>query len=132
MEIVVSRENGLVPVTVFHVKGEITVESYEELQRQAEDAYEGGMRNLLLDLTQVTFVSSSGLRAIHNIFDLLRSDGTEDSDETVRNGVRAGTFRSSHLKIFNPSRDVLKVLRMSGFDMFLDIHADLQEALASF
>lgn len=132
MEISVSRENGLVPVTVFHVKGEITVESYEELQRQAEDAYEGGMRNLLLDLTQVTFVSSSGLRAIHNIFDLLRSDGTKDSDETVRNGVRAGTFRSSHLKILNPSRDVLKVLRMSGFDMFLDIHADLQEALASF
>jgi hypothetical protein len=126
MEIVVSRENGRVPVTVFHVKGEITVESYEELQRQAQDAYAGGMRNLLLDLTEVTFVSSSGLRAIHNIFDLLRGDGTEDSDETVRNGVREGTFRSSHLKILNPTRDVLRVLRMSGFDMFLDIHADLQ------
>jgi ABC-type transporter Mla MlaB component len=132
MEIVVSRENGRVPVTVFHVKGEITVESYEELQRQAQDAYAGGMRNLLLDLTEVTFVSSSGLRAIHNIFDLLRGDGTEDSDETVRNGVREGTFRSSHLKILNPTRDVLRVLRMSGFDMFLDIHADLQEAIASF
>jgi anti-anti-sigma factor len=132
MEIFVSREKSHVPVTVFHVKGEITVETYEELQRQAQDAFEGGMRNLLLDLTEVTFVSSSGLQAIHNIFDLLRSDATEESEETVRNRVKAGTFQSSHFKLLNPARDVLKVLRMSGFDMFLDIHTDLQEAIASF
>jgi anti-anti-sigma factor len=132
MDITVSQENGRVPVTVFRVTGEITMESYEGLQQKAQDAFEAGTRNLLLDLTDVTFVSSSGLRAVHYIFDLLRADGLEESDEAVRKGLKEGTFKSAHLKLLNPRPSVRKVLKMSGFDMFLDIHSDLKKALASF
>jgi anti-anti-sigma regulatory factor len=132
MDVVVSRENGRVPVTVFRVTGEISIDSYERLQQLAQEAYEAGSRNLLLDLTDVTFVSSSGLRAIHYIFDLLRADGRDESDEAVQRGLREGTFKSAHLKLLNPGSSVRKVLKMSGFDMFLDIHSDLKKALASF
>jgi hypothetical protein len=44
----------------------------------------------------------------------------------------AGTYKSSHLKLFRPPPTVLKVLQTSGFDMFLDIHSDLQKAVDSF
>lgn len=132
MEIVVSKEEGRFPVTVFHVKGEITADSYEQLQRQADDALEAGMRNLLLDLTDVTFVSSSGLRAIHRIFMQLRSDSQEESSEAVRKGVVAGTYQSPHLKLLKPARSVRQALKAAGFDMFLEIHSDLQAAVASF
>lgn len=132
MEIVVSQETGRVPVTIFHISGDIAAATYEELERQADEAFEAGMRDLLLDLTDVTLLSSSGLRAIHHIFTLLRTDSAEDSDDTVRKGVMAGTYKSPHLKLLRPSRTVLKVLQVSGFDMFLDIHSDLQEAIDSF
>ena len=59
MDIVVSHQEGRVPVTVFHVTGQITEESYEQLQKQGEAAFQAGMRNLLLDLTDVSFISSS-------------------------------------------------------------------------
>jgi hypothetical protein len=132
MEIVVSRTNGRAPVTIFRVEGEITAESYEELQQQAEAEVRGGASNLLLDLTDVTFVSSSGLRAIHYIFDLLRTEVLKESDAAVWKGVRQGTFTSPHLKLLNPTGRVLGTLRQAGYDMFLEIHSDQQQALASF
>jgi anti-anti-sigma factor len=132
MEITVSQETGRVPVTIFHISGDIAAGSYEELEQRADEAFEAGMRDLLLDLTDVSFLSSSGLRAIHHIFTLLRTDSAEESDDTVRKGVMAGTYKSPHLKFLRPSRTVLKVLQVSGFDMFLDIHSDLQKAVDSF
>jgi len=132
MEIAVSQEKGRVPVTVFHVKGDITVESYERLQQQAEAAVQAGTCDLLLDLTDVTYVSSAGLRAIHQIFNLLRRDQSEERDQAVRTGVRDGTFHSPHLKLLNPSPNVLGTLKLSGFDMFLEIHSNLREAVDSF
>jgi len=132
VEISTSQKTGRVPVTIFRISGEIAASSYKELEQQADEAFEAGMRDLLLDLTDVTLLSSSGLRAIHHIFSLLRTDLPEDSDDTVRKGVRAGTYKSSHLKLLRPSRTVLKTLQVSGFDMFLDIHSDLHEAIDSF
>jgi anti-anti-sigma regulatory factor len=132
MQIIASAIEGHIPVAVFQVTGEITTTSYEQLQQQAQEAFEAGVQNVILDLTDVTFVSSAGLRAIHYIFTLLRTTSPEESDEAIHRGVREGTFKSPHLKLVNPSRQVLETLKTAGFDMFLEIHADRQTAIASF
>jgi anti-anti-sigma factor len=132
MEIAVSYEKGRVPVTVFHVKGAIDVTTHERLQQQAGAAVQAGTCDLLLDLTDVTFLSSAGLRAIHEIYNLLRSDAPEERDQAVWQGVRDGSFRSPHLKLLNPSPGVLNTLKLAGFDMFLEIHSNLKEAVDSF
>jgi hypothetical protein len=132
MQISISEEKGRVPVTVFHIEGELSAESYDQLQRHAREAFKAGTHNLLLDLTDVTFLSSSGLRAFHEIFLMLRIDSPEESDESMRAGIKAGVFHSPHLKLLNPSRQVREVLKTAGFDMFLEIHSDRQTALASF
>ena len=131
MKIVVSEEKGRVPVTVLAVEGEIAADSYQELQQKAEQVFSSGTRDLILDLSKVTFVSSSGLRAIHHIFSLLR-DPEKEGDETVREGMRAGTYQAPHFKLVNPARNVRQVLQQAGFDMFLEIHSDLPGAIASF
>jgi anti-anti-sigma factor len=132
MDIVVSYQEGRVPVTVFHVTGQITEESYAQIQKQGEAAFQAGMRNLLLDLTDVSFIRSSGLRAMHRLYMLLRTKELEDSDETVRQGLKDGTYQSAHFKLLKPSPAVLRTLEYAGFDMFLQIHSDLEEAVASF
>jgi len=130
MEIVVSQEQGRVPVTVLHVKGDINTETYDQLQKQAEQALQAGTRYLLLDLTEVPYVSSYGIRAISHVFTLLK-DRSQDKD-VVSKGLRDGTFKSPYLKLFNPTPQVLKVLTTAGIDMFLEIHTDRKQAIASF
>jgi anti-anti-sigma factor len=127
MEITVWHEQGRVDVTVFAIEGDITVESYEQLQERLEQEQQHGTENLLIDLKKVRFISSSGLRAIQHIFSLLEKD-----NETVRKGITAGTFKSAHLKLVNPSKDVLHLLKIAGFDMFLEIYHNQERAIASF
>ena len=130
MELVVSHEHGQVPITVFHITGAII--SDDQLVKQAQQAVTDGMRDLLLDLTDVPYMSSQGLRGLHTIYTLLRTDAPNESDEAVQRGIRAGTFTSPHLKLLNPSPKVLEVLHMTGYDMFLDIYQDRSAAIAAF
>jgi hypothetical protein len=130
MDIKVSQEQGRVPVTVFRVKGQMI--DPDELHRKAKEAFDSGSRNLVLDLSEVNYMSSSGLRALHQIYTMLRTDAPEEGDEAVQKGVLAGTFKSPHLKLANPSRNVLEVLRATGYDMFLSIHKNVKDAVASF
>ena len=130
MDISVSQQQGRVPVTVFHIKGPITTN--EELEKYAQDAFDNGMKNLLLDLTDVPYMATSGLRALHNIYTLLRTESASESDEAVRVGIASGTFVSPHLKLLKPAPHVLEALKVAGYDMFLEIHRDLKRAIASF
>ncbi len=132
-QITVSQQQGQVPVTVFHLQGDvIDANSYEQLEAQVRAAYEAGTRNLLLDLTKVKYISSAGLRALHGIFLLLRGDSPAESNQVMKKGLMDGTFKSPHLKLLNPSPAVMETLRTMGFDMFLEIHHNLKNAVASF
>jgi hypothetical protein len=50
----------------------------------------------------------------------------------MRKGLSDGTFKSPHLKLLNPSPRVLDVLSIAGVDMFLEVHRNYKDALASF
>jgi len=132
MEITVTQEQGRVPVTILHVKGDVNAATVDQFQAQAQQVCDDGARDMLIDLSGVSILSSAGLRALHSIFNILRSDSTEESDESMRKGLVDGTFKSPHLKLLKPNQNVNQVLHMSGFDMFLEIYDDLKEAIASF
>lgn len=132
MDIVVWQEQGRVPVTVLHVRGELNVNSYEQLQAEARKAFDAGARDMILDLTEVPYISSAGLRGIHAIFTMLRTAAAGESDEAVSKGLRDGTYKSPHLKLLSPSEHVMEVLHTSGFDMYLEVFSDLPQAVASF
>lgn len=132
MEIRVSKENGRVPVTVMHVAGNIDSSTYEAFQARAEELMKEGARNLLVDLEQAPFVSSAGLRALNNIFNRLRELSPDVSDDEMHKGINAGTYKSPHLKLLNPSKASMVALENSGFSMFIDVFTDLDTAVASF
>ncbi len=132
MDITVSQHTGRVPVTVFHITGDVDVSTYEQLQTRAEQAFQAGTRSLVLDLAATPYVSSAGIRAVNQIFTLLRTNAPNESDAAMSQGLRDGTFKSPHLKLLNPTDSVLRVLTTAGVDMFLEIHHDLKAAVASF
>jgi anti-anti-sigma factor len=128
MELAISQEQGRVPVTVIRVKGKLDSTTYQEFQKRVEELIAAGQKRLLVDLREVPFMSSAGLRALNQIYNDLRE---EDSSE-VSKGVTAGTYKSPRLKLLAPSPRVAETLKMSGFDMFLDIQPTLEAAIASF
>jgi hypothetical protein len=130
VEISVSQEEARVPVTVFQLKGELSSE--EPLASLAQDAYDNGARYLLLDLTKVSYISSSGLRAIHQVYYLFRGPLSDESEQEVRQGIISGSYKSPTLKLLKPSKNALKALSVSGYDMFLEIHKKRANAIASF
>jgi anti-anti-sigma factor len=134
MDIKVSIENGRVPVTVMHVDGNIDALSYQEFQAKAEELINAGAQHLLIDLSHSPFVSSAGLRALHQIFNELRARDANNglSEEEVRRGISAGTYKSPHLKLVNLSKETKTAFDISGFDMFIETFNDKQTAIASF
>jgi len=134
MEIKVNVENGSVPVTVMHVDGNIDASSYVQFQARAEELIANGAHHILIDLTHAPFVSSAGLRALHNLFNKMRASDPANSlsDEDVRRGINAGTYKSPHLKLLHLSKETRTTFELSGFDMFIETYDDRHEAIASF
>jgi anti-anti-sigma factor len=134
MEIKVSTESGRVPVTVLHVDGNIDSSTYEQFQSTARKLIDEGTRYILVDLSHAPFVSSAGLRALHTLFNELRSRNPEAnlSDEQMKKGISAGTYKSPHLKLLNLSPETKTAFETSGFDMYIDTFTDRNAAIASF
>ncbi|HEU0297092.1 MAG TPA: STAS domain-containing protein [Anaerolineales bacterium] len=134
MEIKVSTEQARVPVTVMHVDGNIDSSTHERFKARADELIQGGARHILVDLSHASFVSSAGLRALHGIFNTLRSlqPDSDLTDEQVKKGIADGTYKSPHLKLLNPSKETQTAFKLSGFDMFIETFSERQSAIDSF
>lgn len=134
MEITTSIENGRVPVTIIHVKGNLDSYTANIFQAEADKLMADGARHILVDLTDVPFVSSAGFRALNAIFNQLRSFSPDAnlSTEDVLKGVSAGTYSSPHLKLLNLSKEARHAFEMAGFDMYIEAFTDHKTAVAAF
>ena len=132
LSISTEQKQGRVPVTIFHLKGDLDGNTYEQLQKKADEVFQAGTRHLILDLSQVPFISSAGIRGLHYVFNLLRTDSVSESDQAISKGLRDGTFKSPHLKLLSPNQNVANLLKVTGYDMFLEVHYNSNEAVKSF
>jgi anti-sigma B factor antagonist len=132
MDITISQEQGRVPVTILHVAGKTDSASANVLEKKAMEVIDGGTRHLVLDLSKIPYMSSAGLRVLQEVFNKLREVSTGESDKEMYRKINDGSFKSPHLKLLNPTKEVMEVLKMSGFDMLVSIEHDLKAAVASF
>ena len=136
MNIQVSTEKGRAPVTVLKIEGQLDGQNYQELISQARELYEAGARDMLLDLSGLTYISSAGLVALHTIALMLRGEAPLDPDQgwaAVRSADRsrqAGV--QQHIKLLNPRPEVSSVLEMVGFTTFFETFTDREKAIQSF
>ena len=132
MEISISTENGRVPVAVMHLTGDLDSKTAPSFQSKADELITNGTKYILVDLTHVRFVSSAGLRALHEIFKRLRSFSPDVSEQEMLRQINEGTYKSPAIKLLKPSREAQVSMKTAGFDMFLESHQDLKKAVASF
>lgn len=136
MNMSVSQAQGNVPVTVIKVDGQLDGQNYQELITKAQELYKEGTRDFLLDLSELTYISSAGLVALHSMALLARGEELPDTEggwsayRSMGRSSEAGMQR--HVKLLNPRSEVMGVLDMVGFSNVFEIYTDLDEAVKSF
>jgi anti-anti-sigma regulatory factor len=136
MTITISRVPGSVPVTILHMHGDLDASTYQDLIAKAQEVHQAGTRDILLDLSDTPYMSSSGLVALHSIAAMLRGEAAPDP-EAGWQAFRAidrdrDTGFQAHFGLLSPQLRVRHVLEMVGFQRFLHIYDDLDTAIASF
>ena len=136
MDISVSQHQGNVPITVIKVDGQLDGQSYQDLIGKARELYDAGARDFLLDLSDLTYISSAGLVAIHSIALLVKGEDLPDTESgwsAYRSMGRSGEAGvQKHVKLLNPRSEIIGVLDMVGFSSVFQIYTDRDEAVNSF
>jgi anti-anti-sigma factor len=128
LNITASQVQGKAPVTILHLNGHLHGNTEQQLVDRAHQAYEDGSTHLLLDLSGVEVLTSAGLRAIHNIFNLL----TPQSDLALIRQHGEEPYKSPYFKLVCPNPDVYYILNIAGFLQNLLIYNNMEEAVNSF
>lgn len=110
----ISQAEGRVPITIFHLPDRVNLGNFGELEDSAKEAYNNGTRDLVIDLSHTTSLTSIGIRAIVVIHKMLAVDG------------------SKHLKIAAAMPYLREMLDVSGVTQYIEIYDTVEEAIASF
>jgi anti-anti-sigma regulatory factor len=128
MEITVDLRQAREPVAVMRLRGGIDASNFVQIVDKAQEIYQNPARNLILDLSDVPSISSTGLAAIHKI--ALVYSGVPDQmkhpDLTHNSNAR------KHVKLLSPQPAVEKELETAGLKLFFKVFHDLESALKSF
>ncbi len=127
LKITASPVQGDVSVTILHLEGKFDRMTSNQVLDRARQAYEDGARHLLLDLSGVEMLTSSGLIAIQSIFKLF----TPKSDRELMHNAKE-QYKSPYVKLVCPDPKIYYVLNIAGFLQNLLIYNNLQEAINSF
>jgi len=136
MSIILSQAQGKIPVTILTIQGDLDASNYQQVIASAKESYEAGARHLLFDMSDMRFMSSSGLVALHSV--ALIFQGKQPSDP--ENGWEAfhsiGRDQESKtqrfVKLLGPQPRVAHTLEISGMKEFFEVFTDQEAAVSSF
>lgn len=100
-------------VTIFVLDGRVDSEGAVDLDMALRAAVEEGKHKMVLDMSQVRYINSAGLRTLADILTENRNAGGD-------------------LRLVDLSPKVQRIFQIIGFDRFFAIDRTLEEALAAF
>jgi anti-anti-sigma regulatory factor len=136
LNITISQKQGRIPVSFLQLIGKLDGSNYMQLVDEASRAYINGVRDLLIDLSGLTYLSSAGIAAIHKTALIFRGQPMveEESGWAAYHAIDRdrGKGVQSHVKLLCPEAEVENILDISGFKSLFEIYTDLETAVASF
>ncbi len=136
MEMNTSPVPGSPTTIVLDLAGELDATNYLDVIEHVRRLYDQGARRLVLDLSNLKFLSSSGLVSLHSSALIMRGEQPPSPDlgwsafHAIASDVEQG-FETC-CKLVNPQGRVRKTLEMTGFSTFLEIFDDVDTAVGSF
>src|SRR5678816_3813713 len=116
MEITVSIHQAEHPIAIMQIKGEISAATYMDVVNKAQELFNNPARHLIIDLSEVSSVSSTGLVALHKI--ALVYSGVPQQVEADEDEIRPDFTHSSNarkfVKLLSPQPAVDAELQKAG------------------
>jgi len=137
IETTIELATGRVPITILALEGELDASNFNELIATARQLYDTGTRHLLLDLTDLRFMASSGLVALHSILRLMHGEAPPDPDagwgalHSLGLDVTGGQGQTE-VQLCAPQAAVERVLTRTGLSQLFVVHPDRSSAIAAF
>jgi anti-sigma B factor antagonist len=100
-------------ICIISAIGHIDASTAEQLEEKIVSKVNDGLNNLVIDLSQVEFMSSAGLRAILA-------------------GLKETRQAGGDLRLAAAQPGVEKVLQISGFTSVIKLYREINEAVTSF
>jgi anti-anti-sigma regulatory factor len=133
MDITTDRPSA--DLAVIGLSGELDGSNFEQVIAAGRAACDGGARRIVLDLSGLTYMGSSGLVAIHSIALLLRGQeptSPEDGWQALHDlGAVASEGPDGGLSLAGPPPSIERVLDRSGMLGLFAVHADRASAVAA-
>ena len=136
LETSVERVEARVPVTVVALDGELDASTYEHLIDEVRELYQGGARKVVLDLSGLTYMASSGLVALYSIVQVLRGEEPPDPESgwsafhALGETLEAGTSEDE-VRLAGVQPSVERVLQRTGMDKLFPSYPDRAAAVAA-
>lgn len=136
MDMKSSAAPGKPATIILDLDGELDASNYLDVIERVHQLYSDGARQLVIDLSDLSFLSSSGLVALHSAALVMRGEeppGPElgwSAFHAIATDVEQG-FETC-CKLVNPQGRVRKTLEMTGFNAFLEVFDDTDAAVRSF
>lgn len=137
LETTVEQVEARVPVTVIALDGELDASNFAFLVTEAQGLYSAGTRHLLLDLTDLRFMASSGLVALHSIVRILDGQTPDDAEggwnalHAIGNDASGGSTQTA-VQLCGAQPGVQRVLDRTGLSRMFVTHPDRATAVAGF
>jgi anti-anti-sigma factor len=135
LQTTVERVDARVPVTVVALDGELDASTYEHLIDDVRGLYQGGARKVVLDLSGLTYMASSGLIALHSIVQVMHGEQPPDLEggwsafHALGNAVEGG--RQEDVLLAGAQPAVTRVLERTGLDQLFSSYPDRASAIAA-
>ncbi len=136
MEMNSSPVAGSPQIMILDLDGELDASNYLDVIDHVRRLYKDGARHLVLDLSDLKFLSSSGLVSLHSAALIMRGEEPPNPElgwsafHSIAADVEQG-FETC-CTLVNPQGRVRKTLEMTGFNTFLRIFDDTDAAVRSF
>ena len=107
-----------VPVTVLHLRGWLDAQGEDQLLEQARAVHDGGAEYILIDLSELSTLTSAGMRAIQRVYQMFTPKGDQ--------------AKVAHLKLCSAPPQIYNVLGITGFLQNIPMYESMEAALESF
>jgi len=100
-------------VVLIAIEGTIDTLTADEISTHFEEQIAGGHTRLVVDLTDVDYLASTGLRLLLTIMNQVREKGGD-------------------LKLLEPNENVRRIMDLTGIFTLIDVHPDAESAIESY
>ena len=113
------------------LKGDVNASNFMEVVDKAQAVYDNPARHLIIDLSEVPSISSTGHVAIHKIA-LIYSGVPQNVEANENPDFTHSSQARKYVRLVSPQPAVDESLTKAGMKLFFKVFNDLESAIQSF